>query len=59
MKPNEMIVLGLVVFVAIVISILWIDHERDSITKAQSRASLEPGNESPTIIKGFAGAVCA
>jgi hypothetical protein len=59
MKPNEMIVLGVVVFIAIVVSILWIDHERDSITKAQGHASLEPSNEPPTIIKGFAGAVCA
>lgn len=58
MKPNEMIVLGLVVFIAVVVSVLWMDHQRDLIVKAQSRASLEARNEAPTIVTGFAGAMC-
>ena len=58
MKPNEMIVLGLVVFIAIVVSELWIEYQRNAISELHLQSFQETQNQRRTIVTGFTGTVC-
>jgi hypothetical protein len=53
MKITELAILGLVVFIAIVVSDMWMERQRDLIAKAL----IDAQNRVPTVIQGFASSI--
>jgi len=55
MRVNELVVLGLVIFIALIASELWIEQQRKLIRQAQLDVNSASDNQVPTIIVGFGG----
>jgi uncharacterized alpha/beta hydrolase family protein len=55
MRVNELVVLGLVIFIALIVSELWIEQQRKLMRQAQLDVNSQSDNQVPTIIAGFGG----
>lgn len=55
MRVNELVVLGLIIFIALIASELWIEQPRKLIRQAQLDVNSESNKQAPTIIAGFGG----
>lgn len=55
MRVNELVVLGLVIFIALIASELWIEQQKKLIRQAQLDVNSGSDNQVPTTIVGFGG----
>jgi hypothetical protein len=57
MKMSELVVLGLVVFIAIIAADLWMEKQRYLITLEINSRSIANSGKSPATVSGFARVV--